>query len=360
MNYNKNYFLLTTANEATTSDSTGMYYKSFSIRNILGQIYDKYLAFSIKLESIICRSQATSVIADDYLLLQMEGLPFFNGYDSCSTYSNSRVIEMIDYANVSLNTSYNFLSACNGINFWKPSTENITLKVYHTRLNDESVLAYNDNVNFVFSITGLSNYQIHNPEKPIIKVERLVNMTTSKLILSTRNAIKTIDTGNRNRIWSFENLCLRQIIGRDYDKYKRFVLITKSFGYSENNGTAYYANNNNLMANILMSGLSFTRPCAMLTYSLAFFSDVAKAQISAAHTTPPVLICQCTFAGTTSNNAFKEVYIENVFEKSKQDTVSLNLSLTNTQAYYPVGYNASSSNTFPEFIFNFDIIPVVE
>ena len=246
MNHNKNYFLFYVP-LVTTNDGTGLIRANFSLRYILGQLYDKYDAFSIKLEGFICRTAATAVIADDFLLLHMDGLPFMNGYDTSPNYRSSRVIEMIDYAGGNL--GYNFMSNCNGVNFWKPSTEKIDLKLFHTRLTDETRLINNDDVVFIFSITGIDAYQKIKRTKEIT-IPRFPAMKTANLTLSTYKAT-SIDA--RNRAFKFSNVNLRRVIGEDYDKYKKFALITKSYVMCEYSGVNYYQSFSGfLMANIMM------------------------------------------------------------------------------------------------------------
>ncbi len=350
MNHNKNYFLLYVST-VLVNDGTGLIRANFSLRYILGQLYDKYNAFSIKLEGFICRTAATAVISDDFVLLHMEGLPFMNGFDTSLNYRNSRVIEMIDYAGGNL--GYNFMSNCNGVNFWKPSTEKIDLKLFHTRLTDETRLVNNDDVVFIFSITGLDKYKVIHPIKDII-IPRFPAMKTVNLSLST---YKATSTDSRNRAFRFSGINLRSIIGSDYDKYKKFALITKSYSMSEYSGTAYYqAFSGFLMSNIMISGFDWFRPSLSQYYSAGTLAQ--QTEINNIHPTPSCVVCQVVYgSGGSAPRAYKETYIENVFEKS-QDTIDITISNTQIYSYSLVPFNAGNAQLFPHYTFNFDIIPL--
>lgn len=354
MNHNKNYFLFYTLSpNVVINDGTAMVRVNFSLRHILGQLYDKYNAFSIKLEGFVCRIANTAVIADDFLLLHMEGLPFFNGFDTSPNYRNSRVIEMIDYAGGNL--GYNFMSNCNGVNFWKPSTEKIDLRLFHTRLTDESRIVNNDDVNFIFSITGLDKFKVIHPTKDII-IPRFPAMKTVNLSLETHKAT-SIDS--RNRAFRFSNVNLRSVIGPDYDRYKKFALITKSYAMCEYSGLNYYQSFSGfLMGNIMISGFDWFRPSLPQYYSPG--TAAQQTEINTIHQTPACVVCQIVYGNNASiPRAYKETYIENVFEKS-QDTIDIIISNTQIYSYTLVPFNATNTQLFPHYTFNFDIIPLKE
>ena len=251
MNHNKNYFLFYTSTY-TTNDGTALV-RNMSLRYMLGQLYDKYNAFSIKLEGFLCRAANTTVVEDDFLLLHLEGLPFFNGFDTCPNYNNSRVLEMIDYAGAG--NGYNFISNCNAVSFWKPSTENFDFRLFHTRVSDETILVTNDDVSFVFSVTGIDKFKVIHPTRDII-VPRLVSTNTYNLMLSTHKATVV---GTRNRAFRFSNVNLRAIIGSDYYKYKKFALITRQYVMLEVNTNYTQTFSGFLMGNVLISGFNWFR-----------------------------------------------------------------------------------------------------
>lgn len=352
MNHDKNYFLFYTSNY-TTVDGTTIVRKDMSLRYILGHLYDKYNAFSIKLEGFVCRTANTAVVADDFLLLHIEGLPFFNGYDTCPNYNNSRVIEMIDYAGGNL--GYNFISNCNTVNFWKPSTEKFDFRLFHTRLSDETKLATNDDVNFVFSIIGLQKYKVIHPIKDII-IPRFQRMKTWNLVLSTCNAT-SIDA--RNRAFRFSSVNLRQVIGSDYDKYKKFALITKSYSMSEYSGLSFMQNFSGfLMSNILISGFNWFRPSMPQNVTLGIQAQITE--INNIHPTPPCFACQAVYgSGSSPPRAYKETHIENVFEKS-QETIDITISNTSIYNYALVPVNTSTTHLFPHYTLFFEIVPIVD
>lgn len=353
MNHNKNYFLVYIDNIAV-NDGSGRVLNDFSLRYILGQLYDKYNAFSLKLEGFVARNASTAVIAEDMLLLHVDGLPFMNGYDTCSNFRNSRVVEMIDYAGIG-NNGYNFMSNCNGVNFWKPSTEKINFKLFHTRVSDETLLGYNDSSTFIFSITGLSAYKTIHPTRDII-IPRFPAMRTANLTLCTYKGV-SIDA--RNRAFMFPQVNLRHVIGPDYDKYKKFALITKSYAMSEWNGLNYNSTFSGfLMSNILISGFGWFRP-SMAQYS---FKGTPAQQIELAtiHPTPSCVACQVVHGSSSAvPKAFKETYIENIFEKS-QDVIDIVISNSQIYGYVLNVANPGNTQLYPHYTLNFDIIPITE
>jgi hypothetical protein len=350
MNYNKNYFTVYNTG-VIVNDGTGLVINNMSVRYILGYLYDRYTAFTIKLEGFVSRLAASTAIEDDFLLMHLEGFNFMNGFDTCQLYGNSRVLEMIDFSTVS-NRGYNFISYCNGVNFRKPSTDRINFKMYFTRLTNESRLINADDASFIFSITGIESYRIKNPEKyPLIP--RLSTIQTSNLTLSTRNAI-SIDS--RNRAFLFKNVNLRNIIGSDYDKYSKFALITRAYGLSEYNGNLYYgAFSGFAHSNIMISGFNFI--CPSLAQYVARGTITEQNEISAIHPTPSCISCQVVY-GTGNPTSYKETYVENAFEKSS-DIIDTAISNTQVYSYTLVPVNTGNSQLFPHYTFQFDIIPLI-
>lgn len=351
MNHNKNYFLFYVDNY-TTNDGQSLVRKDMSLRFILGHLYDKYNAFSIKLEGFLCRAANTVVVEDDFVLLHLEGLPFINGYDTCPKFNNSRVLEMIDYAGGG--NGYNFISNCNAVNFWKPSTEKFDFRLFHTRVSDETKLIVNDNVCFIFSITGIDKFKVIHPIKDVI-VPRLQSKKTYNLILSTHKAVVV---GTRNRAYRFNNVNLRQIIGSDYDKYKKFALITRQYVMLEV-GTSYTQTFSGfLMGNVLISGFNWYRPSIVQDPPLG--TQAQTTEINGIHTSPACVACQVVYnSGNNLNRVYKETYIENVFEKSKE-TIDITISNTQIYNYSLVPFNQFNADLFPHYALNFEIIPLVD
>lgn len=353
MKHNKNYFML--YSNAGVNDGDYINYNNLSLRYILGQLYDKYNAFSLKLEQFICRSANTTVITDDFLLLHIEGLPFMNGYDTSPNYRNSRVLEVIDYAALG-NIGYSFISNNNVCNFWKPSIENVNLKLFHTRINDETKIHNNDAFTMIFSIIGIEEYQTKKPIKDIIDIPRFQGIKTINFSLSTYKA-ESIDA--RNRAFKFSGVNLRSLIGSDYDRYKKFALITKSYAYSEFSGGSYPQSFSGFyVGNIFMSGFDWFRPSKPQNDVLG--TTAQQVEIAYIHQTPPCVISQISYGGgSLVSKVFKEVYIENVFEKS-QDIIDIIISNIQIYSYALTPFNATNNILFPHFTFNFDIIPLDE
>lgn len=352
MNHNKNYFLVY-LNVVVVNDGTGFVINDLSLRYILGQLYDKFNAFSLKLEGFVARTASSAVITDDMLLFHVDGLPFMNGFDTCPNYRSSRVVEMIDYATIG-NNGYNFISNCNGVNFWKPSTEKINFKIFHTRLTDETIIINPDDVAYIFSITGLSAYKTIHPTRDIV-IPRFPAMRTSNLTLSSYKGV-SIDA--RNRAFRFSQVNLRHVIGPDYDRYKKFALVTKYYASVDWNGSGYPGSFSGFgMGQMLISGFDWFRP-STAQYS-AKGTQAQQLEIATIHPTPSCVACQVVYGNSTVPRAFKETYIENVFEKS-QAVVDIIISQTQIFGYMLVPFNTNNTQLFPHFTLNFDIIPLNE
>jgi hypothetical protein len=356
MKHNKNYFVVYNT-IIVVNDGTGLVIKNMSLRYILGYLYDKYNAFSIKLEGFVGRNaNFNGQIENEYLLFHLDGLPFMNGFDTCTNYRNTRVVEMIHFTQDNLR-GYNFISNCNGVNFWKPSTEKIDFKTFFTKVSDESVLALNDEIACIFSITGLEAYKVIHPTRDVI----IPRFPTTKTVNFTLSTYKGTSIDSRNRAFIFKNVNLRQIIGSDYDKYKKFVLITKAYGLSEWNGTGYCNAFSGFAAgNIMISGFSWYRPSLAEYYGKG--SSAQQIEMSTIHPTPACMACQVSYPqnpNPASSLVFKETYIENVFEKS-QDVIDITISNTQIYGYILVPVNTTNSHLFPHYTFNFDIVPLDE
>jgi hypothetical protein len=347
MEHNKVYFNLYYANIAqnqTIVNNVGLVVKNFNFRRILGNLYYKYNAFSIKLESYTCRTAATADPTLDFMLLHISGLNFINGYDSSPNYNYSRVLEVIDFS-AGILTPFNFISACNTTMFYKPTSDTIDLTFFYTKINDELLVVNPDDVVYIFSITGIDAYKIHNPQRPIIK--RPAELRTVNFSLQSYKA-EIIDS--RNRAYKF-NINLRNIIGQDYDKYSKFCLITKYMNFSRNSGISFSGTFSGFaFFQLCLSGLDF------ITLSQAqYFTTTNIQQITSIHQSTPAIIASGAFGLSFPYQS----YIENAFYKSS-DVVDIVVSYNSIYGYDLVPANPVNTNLFPQFTINFDIIPIID
>lgn len=349
MEFNKNYFTLyTSPTNAITS------YSNISFKSLVGHLYDDYRAFSIKLEGFVCRTANTPVIDQDFCLLHLDGLHFFNGYDSCQSYASSRVLEMIDYS-TSGNNGYNFVSNCNAVNFYRPTSHNVSLTLFTTSLTDETVIV-GDEAQYLFSITALKGYK----EAKIIKqphsrhtIVRSANTKTISFTLLTRNGTKL---DSRNRAWKFSNINLCSLIP-EYNKYEKFILITKSVSFSEWDGIDYKGTYSGYIPQcIMLSGFAFDLP--QTTQTLRNTTVPAELLLlDSIHTYRPVVICQTSINGGATR-AYRETYVENTFIKSNPN-INICISINTTLSYQLCPANAGNTQSFPHYAFQFDIVPVI-
>lgn len=355
MNYNKKYFLICPYNGIL--DNAKGYSFDLNLRNIMGFMIDKYSSFNLKLESYICRSAQSSSVEDDYLGLHVEGLNFFGGYDSCQYYQSSRLVEIIDFSSVlnnGANKGYTFVSNCNTQKFYI-STSNVKLRLFYTRISDNSYFAVADGFSYVFSITGIEN-KVINPNKNVI-IQRLSKMKTIHLTLSTYNAI-SIDS--RNRAYKFSNINLREIIGQEFRYNTKFALITKSYTLCEVDLNYTFAFSGYEVGNILISGFNWVSPS--LLYDKLVSSTVAlRDEMNKIHPTPACILCQVNYnfsSNLTMARCFKEFYIENVFEISSNN-IDIVISNVPYDFYNLILANTSNlTSKFPHYSFQLEIVPL--
>lgn len=347
MEHNKVYFSLyyrDIPNEPNQIivNNVGLVVKGFNFRRILGNLYYKYNAFSIKLESYICRTAATTDPTLDFYLFHIAGLNFINGYDSSPNYNYSRALEVIDFSGTTPTTNFNFISACNTTMFYKPTSDTIDLTFFYTKISDELLVVNPDDVFYMFSITGVDAYKVQNPQKPLIK--RPVEMRSVNFSLQSYKA-EIIES--RNRAYRFNNINLRNIIGQDYDKYSKFCLITKYINFSRNNGITFMTQFSGfLYFQFCLSGLDF------ISLSGAQY-DNTSTTIQRIHPSTPSIIALGAFTF-----AFPyESYIENSFYKSS-DVVDIVISYNSMYGYDLVPSNVNNTELFPQFTINFDIVPL--
>lgn len=335
MNYNKKYFNL--YSNLGTITTTGVNF-NFNAKTLLGELYDKYTAFSIKLESYRSGITNTTVVEDDYLLLHMKGLDFFNGFDSSILYNDSRVVEILDFANA--NQGINYISNCNAINFRRPSSLNLTLSLFYTRITTDTTIIVNpETISYVFSISGIEKYKVKQ-DNQIIQIPRFPTVKTINFTLNT--AFATAIPGLRGRAYTYNNFSLISLIGSDLlRRYKRFNLITKYTMVIEN-ATGYRAGGSLFDAsNILMSGLNWVNP-----------SIINANGMQTVHTSSPSIIAQVRY----TNGTYRETYIENPFVVSSYDsTLTISHSALNNVALISIG---GTTVNYPTLIINFDIIPI--
>lgn len=338
MKYDKIYFNL--YSNLGTVTTTGINF-NLNMKYLLGELFDQYRAFSIKLEGFRSGITNTAVIADDYLLLHMKGLEFFNGYDSSILNNDSRVIELLDCANAA--GGYGFMSNTNAINFTRPSTHNVTLSLFFTRItSDDPIIVNPEGISYIFSITGIETYKINNI-KLITTIPRIQLINSINFTLNAKDAITS---GTRGQTYTFTNINLYALIGSDFlRRYKRFNLITKYIGYIDAIAGYLPAGNVNSVGNIIMSGLNWVKP-----------SIINNNLLTSAHTDTIAIIGQTKY--NNNNISFQETYIENPFNFTNGN-VTLSISHTSilNVNYIPINGVAAGA-VFPRILVNFDIIPI--
>lgn len=347
MEYNKVYFSIYYNSNIPPNNvfvNDGLQILGFNMRRQLGDLYNKFNAFSIKLEAYTRRHNNTSVPSQDFFCFHIAGLNFINGFDSSTKFNHSRVLEVLDFSITNATNPTGFISNCNSTMFYKPSSDYVDLLFFYSTLNDETLVNNTDGVYYIFSITGLDAFKIPSPQKQLIT--RLANTNTINFTLHTRNA-EIIDS--RRRAFRFNNVNLRNIIGNIYDKYSKFILITRYFTLADTD-TNYQTGTASQYFALYLSGLAFislSRAQYFITTDIRALGDIFQS-------TPVNVLCS-TFGITRPC----EYYIENGFYKSSE-RVNLTFAYTAHNTYSLSGANGATTTLFPHFTINFSILPIID
>lgn len=350
MDNNKVYFTIGLNSSAYVA---GVGYRyNINLNTLIKQQYNKYRAFNIKLESTSYQfSTASSVIS----CIHLRGLTWINGYDSISpNYMDTKVIEIIA-TNLLTNTisSTTYPSNCNAIGFYKPSVPNVTLIFFVIDMDGnfyEMPNTSTSEIQLVLSITGIDAYKIQQPSKGLRYEYQRKDSSTFTLNFYNGVSIDLIDsTATKGRVRRFKNINFRNIIGNEmYDKYDKFALVTrKTFNFIYPTGGNYSSGSWYFTFFLSANNLNFE------TVSYTNQTIVSGTNSLSYHYKNPVLI-------GLGGLLFNDYYIENIFTKPAGDITDIVIS------YCQAGYlnlptaNTSNTELYPNIIFNFEIIPVIE
>lgn len=329
----------------STQDSTVTYvnnvfiYDNFNLQRIIPYLFWNYTVFNIKLESFQSRTSGYNTLIDQqYNLLHLSGLPFVNGFDTQSGYENSRVIELISYEQniATINRGYNFISDCNQIMFFRPSTPQVTLQLFMTNVVTGAIQPFIDRGAFIFSITGIEKYRVQH-----FKRFKEIRSNEINFVLKTSSAIQ-LDNRNRAMKW---NVNMREVMGSNYDEYTQFKLVTQNISTHQGaiNPVSY---SGFFVFAVVMSGLPWMN------------SSVPYINIPLNTTTGIYHKQQRSVVGLSNifNRSEHGMYIENYIDRPQMNS---DIVITYSSVYGDLLIGASAGvTTFTNLVLQFIIIPL--
>ena len=174
-----------------------------------------------------------------------------------------------------------------------------------------------------------------------------LTLRTEDLTIGSTTNIGSCDALNNNFTWN--NINMRQILGREYDKYDDFN-ISLNFISSGFGTVVYGADAGDRLINMNMSGLTFKNNC----YNTATQSNQQS-----------VNIYSYLFSNSTATGAASQINIDNnSFTFSKDELVNISINYTRTfkssAGNYTIIQNTAANSIFPPVVFVFKItgIPI--
>jgi hypothetical protein len=341
MDNNKSYFYIVCRQRFSFITGIGYSIPNFNLMNILKDKYNKYNAFNIKLEMHSLRYNGA---IDAVHCLHMSGLNWINGYDTMQTLNNSRVIEII--AREGNANTFTYFSNANAISFYRPSTPSVDLVFFFTDINGNYVDVISPilEITYIFSITGIDAYKIHNPSRGLRY--DIHNKLSASFFLKYYDgeSIDPIDTtATKGRIRLFKNINFRSIIGNEmYNKYRKFALVVKRMFHEIWGNIPYGAGNYWYSFYLSANNIYFDTPPSNVLPSVSV--------VNSGHFYNQYII------GTS--NLKNDCYIEYVFSKPSSDFTDFIISYSVSGGVFLPNSTNTNNNLFPNITFLFEIIPI--
>ncbi len=151
------HFYLSTTMATTNTNNMGGYlvFNNFNMREILGDLYDKYDKFKLVLNAVSNSNTNTTMNYERHIAIQMSGLSWVNCLDYSSNDSTTATLGILSIGVNSL--SNNQMSSNWGCVFNKPSNNNVSLTISLYGMFYNEVRLNNDygNTTFYFNIYGV-------------------------------------------------------------------------------------------------------------------------------------------------------------------------------------------------------------
>lgn len=354
---------------ATFTAGVGMVNTNLDLRRILGQRYDKFEAFNLAIEAIQLEGGSST---DDRAVftIQVQGFPWFNNYyDTNKSRAGSRCLELVSQRGVETSPiesnfyNVNFLQNIHRIPFYRPATPIIEQFITFIISSNGTFYERQNTAGFelIFSITGIDAYRIKKIPRPI--VYRSFDKANPLLVLNSKYAtsIDPIDTtAFKKRIFRFENVNWRQIIGNEYyDRYEKFALVSRRISSMDEDFT--FTTTNNIHMPVYLSGSNLIFETRSDSQYVAINSNATSL-----HSGMPVIIGMPR-QQVGNNRALLnlvDTFYHNVFYKPTNDIgfITIHYSDFDTLelASGNVPPNTANNIPYPTLVIQFEIIPVVD
>lgn len=316
--------------------TTAFTWINFSLRDALGTMWGKYERYKIYCTEIVYVNSTTSN-NDRTLNFFLSGIDLeFPTY----SYVNNKVTDEAFIGSVfqsfaGNNTLKQYPSTSGNVFRVPEEATNLTIQLRSALTNAPPVAVSLANASFVFQ------FIVYGVEE-VPRLLKMANPRNYPLVLMSAYATKNAS----NTQMTFNNINLREVIGRDYDKYDRFKLILTQYAMSNQTSIG----SGTLAAlTFLVEGLPFQNA----TYTIANGINTTNVnQLGLAPTNYWTATSVCVNA-TGAVPIFTQDYVGAVFAKY-QDRVNLKMSIVY------LGGSVLRPETLGSSAFYFNIVPIEE
>lgn len=339
------------------------FYYNCNLKTVLGDLWNKYDVFNVKLEAIFFNTTA-QVLAQDYQqIFHINGLNWVNNYLDYGSNWEGRVLETFTVGNMNVSTDYkglHYISNANTLMFYKPQDPIVKLRFYGTRAGTNDLYTSGNRPEFTLSFTGVNMARTAKRRTTIPKAIRIPRVFKSSYFVLTGRIANMID--NNNTVWRFPDFNIREAMGSAlFDKYEKFGLITRqvykgsNIGLLDRLGAVQALDYDTIgMVNYSMSGLNWVRP--NFTPYNPFYNrfTVFTSPFKDIHQSSATIIDTSNF--NTKYNVAHQTYLNNVFRKTSSK-VDLIIQSHGNQS--PNGLFVSNPDSYSWAIqFYFEVIPI--
>lgn len=335
---------------STTTTGT---FLNLNLKQLLGILFYKYDKFMLNCCGVYSRTVGLAATYNGMTDIVMSGLPFINNTDtSIGMLSSTCSVGLIWTA---YNSTPQFSNA-NGVTFLRPSGEFANISLQLVDSNGYATFNGADYPNMIFKITGI-------PKPTEIIYKPLATRECVKLVLNTSLG-SNVD--GKNVVTKFETLDMRTILGKMYDRYERFELVTNQITMmwnNNNNGSYNYSSDNNGCC-IYMSGLDFTNNFKYPSnYQYVSTAGASSAPASLYYKKSQVLVGMYNNSYNTSQVVSGNLQIltfnqnvVNIFERTSHPTIYLVNAFKGTDDIQ--FSNTAVTVPYPSYICDFSIYGV--
>ena len=317
--------------------TTAFTWVNFNLRDALGTMWGKYERYKIYCTEIVYVNNVTAN-NDKTLNFFLSGLDLeFPSYSYVNNkLTNEAFIGSVFQSFAGNNTLKQYPSTTGNVFRSPEEAINLTIQVRSGLTNAPPVAVSLTNAVFAFQ------FIVYGIEE-VPRLLKTANPRNYPLVLMSAYA-STKNAGNT--LMTFNNINLREVIGRDYDNYDRFKLILTQYAMS--NQTAI-GSGTLASFSILVEGLPFQNA----TYSIGNGVNTTNTSQIGMAITNYWTATSVSLNATGAVPIFPQDYVGAVFAKY-QDRVNLRMTISYMTGYLPRPETLGSS------AFYFNIVPIEE